>query len=124
MKAIVYSHYGPPDVLRCEEIEKPTPGDNEVLIRVRAAAVNPFDWHLMRGMPYFLRMMAGRRQPKSRRLGFDVAGEVAAGGRNVPSFKAGDEIFGACRESFAGHADAQSRALRLAQAEEHATGRR
>ena len=64
MKAIVYYHYGSPDVLKCEEIEKPAAGDDEVLIKVRAASVNPLDWHFMRGTPYFLRMMAGLRKPK------------------------------------------------------------
>ena len=59
MKAIVYRAYGSPDVLRCEEIETPTPGDDEVLIKVRAASVNPFDWHFMRGTPYFVRIVAG-----------------------------------------------------------------
>ncbi len=65
MKAIVYSNYGSPDALRCEEIEKSTAGDDEVLIKVRAASVNPVDWHLMRGTPYILRIQAGLR--KSRR---------------------------------------------------------
>src|SRR5262245_36674483 len=83
MKAIVYSSYGPPDVLRCEEVEKPAAGDNEVLIAVRAAAVNPFDWHSMRGTPYPFRMQLGLREPKKTRLGVDVAGEVEAVGRNV-----------------------------------------
>jgi len=111
MKAIVYSRYGSPDVLRCEEIEKPTAGDDEVLIRVRAAAVNPFDWHLMRGQPYFLRMMAGLRRPKDTRLGVDVAGEVVAVGTNVTSFKPGDEVFGACRGAFADYARTRESAL-------------
>ena len=69
MKAIVYSNYGSPDVLRCEEIEKPTAGDNEVLIKVRAASVNPLDWHFMRGTPYFVRIMAGLRKPKDTATG-------------------------------------------------------
>jgi len=72
MQAIVYHRYGSPDVLRCEEIERPNPGDNEVLIRVRAASVNPYDWHFMRGLPYFLRIAAGLRKPKNKRLGVDV----------------------------------------------------
>jgi NADPH:quinone reductase-like Zn-dependent oxidoreductase len=111
MKAIVYSHYGPPDVLRCEEIEKPTAGDDEVLIKVRAAAVNPLDWHFMRGTPYFLRMMAGLRKPRDKRLGVDVAGEVEAAGKNVTSFKPGDEVFGSCRGAFAEYARAAESAL-------------
>ena len=94
MKAIVYYNYGSPDVLKCEEIEKPAAGDNEVLIKVRAASVNPLDWHFMRGMPYIVRIMAGLRKPKVTRLGVDVAGQVEAVGRNVTQFKPGDEVFG------------------------------
>ena len=104
MKAIVYHRYGSPDVLECEEIEKPTPGDDEVLIRVRAAAVNPMDWHFVRGTPYFVRMMTGLRRPKDRRLGVDVAGEVEAVGRNVTRLKPGDEVFGVCRGALAEYA--------------------
>jgi len=111
MKAIAYSQYGSPDVLRLEDIEKPTAGDDGVLVRVRAAAVNPFDWHLMRGMPYFLRMMAGLRRPKDTRLGVDVAGEVVAAGKNVTSFTAGDEVFGACRGALAEYARIPGSAL-------------
>jgi len=101
MKAIVYHDYGSPDVLKCEEIEKPTVGDHEVLIKVRAASVNPLDWHFMRGTPYFVRIAAGLRKPKITRLGVDVAGQVEAVGRNVTQFKPGDEVFGSCRGAFA-----------------------
>lgn len=101
MKAIVYHHYGSPDVLKCEEIEKPAPGDAEVLIKARAASVNPYDWHFIKGTPYFLRLMAGLRKPKITRLGVDVAGEVEAVGSNVTQFKPGDEVFGGCRGAFA-----------------------
>ena len=104
MKAITYHRYGSPDVLEYEDIEKPAPGDNEVLIKVRAASVNPFDWHFMRGSPYFLRIVAGLRKPKMTRLGVDVAGQVEAVGRNVTQFKPGDEVFGVCREAFAEYA--------------------
>ncbi len=104
MKAIVYSNYGSPDVVKCEEIEKPTAGDNEVLIKVRAASVNPVDWHLMRGKPYVVRILAGLRKPKDTRLGVDAAGQVEAVGRNVTQFKPGDEVFGACRGAFAEYA--------------------
>ena len=104
MKAVVYYNYGPPDVLKCEEIEKPAAGDNEVLIRVRAASVNPIDWHLMRGMPYLVRIMAGLRKHKITGLGVDVAGQVEAVGRNVTQFKPGDQVFGACRGAFAEYA--------------------
>ena len=103
MKAIVYYNYGSPDVLKCEEIEKPTAGDNEVLIRVRAASVNPVD-RLFRGRPYVVRIMTGLRKPKDTRLGVDVAGQVEAVGRNVSQFKPGDEVFGAGRGAFAEYA--------------------
>jgi NADPH:quinone reductase-like Zn-dependent oxidoreductase len=97
MKAIVRDAYGPPDVLRCEEIPKPAPSDDEVLIKVRAASVNPLDWHTLRAVPFFLRLMGdGIRKPKNRQLGVDVAGEVEAVGRNVQSFRPGDAVFGAC----------------------------
>src|SRR5437867_3045599 len=110
MKAIVYSNYGSPDVLKCEEIEKPVPKDNEVLIRVRAASLNPVDGHLMRG-PYPLRLMTGLRKPKNARLGVDVAGQVEAVGRNVTLFKPGDEVFGACRAALAEYACASESRL-------------
>src|SRR5580698_2138004 len=101
MQAIVSRRYGPPDVLRLEEREKPTPGDNEVLIKVRAAAINPLDWHLMRGMPYGFRFTTGLRKPKDTRLGMDFSGEVEALGNNVFKLKPGDQVFGACRGSLA-----------------------
>jgi len=111
MKAIVYRNYGSPDVLKCEEIEKPTAGDDEVLIKVRAASVNPLDWHCMRGTPYLVRIMTGLRKPKITRLGVDVAGQVEAVGRNVTQFKPGDEVFGACRGAFAEYACTSESAL-------------
>jgi len=111
MKAIVYHDYGSPDVLKCEEIDKPTPGDSEVLIRVRAASVNPADWHYMRGTPYFVRLQAGLRRPKATRLGVDVAGQVETVGRNVTQLKPGDGVFGACRGAFAEYACAAESAL-------------
>src|SRR6266851_4952874 len=101
MKAIVYCEYGSPDVLKLENIEKPTPGDDEVLVRVRAASVNPLDWHYMRGTPYFMRMQAGLRKPKVTRLGVDYAGTVEAVGRNVKRFQPGDEVFGGRTGAFA-----------------------
>ena len=101
MKAIVYREYGSPDVLKFEEIEKPTPGEHEVLIGVRAASVNPFEWHFMRGEPYGVRIIAGLRKPKVTRLGVDVAGQVAAVGPKVTEFKPGDEVFGTCRGALA-----------------------
>jgi len=104
MKAVVYYHYGSPDVLRCEEIEKPATGENEVLIKVRAAAVNPLDWHFMRGTPYLVRTMTGLRKPKVTRLGVDVAGQVEEVGPKVTEFKPGDMVFGSCHGSFAEYA--------------------
>ncbi len=104
MKAIVYHRYGSPDVLELDEIDKPLPADNEVLIKVRAAAVNPYDWHFIRGTPYLVRLFAGLRRPKEIRLGVDVAGEVEAVGSSVTHFKPGDEVFGAGRGVFAEYA--------------------
>jgi NADPH:quinone reductase-like Zn-dependent oxidoreductase len=104
MKAIVYHEYGSTDVLNCEEIEKPVPRDGEVLIKVRAASVNPLDWRLMKGKPSILRIFFGLRKPRLGRPGVDAAGEVEAVGSNVTQFKAGDEVFGACRGAFAEYA--------------------
>jgi NADPH:quinone reductase-like Zn-dependent oxidoreductase len=112
MKAIVYHNYGSPDVLKCEEIEKPTAGDDEVLIKVRAASVNPLDWHFMRGDPFIVRLMiGGLLKPKFTRLGRDVAGTVEAVGRNVPQLKPGDEVFGVCRGAFAEYVCASEKLL-------------
>jgi NADPH:quinone reductase-like Zn-dependent oxidoreductase len=95
MKAIVYDKYGSPDVLRFEEIEKPVPGDDEVLIKIHAASVNAYDWHMLRADPFFVRFMGGGIfKPKKRILGIDLAGRVEAVGRNVKQFKPGDEVFG------------------------------
>jgi NADPH:quinone reductase-like Zn-dependent oxidoreductase len=100
MQAIVYAHNG---VLKLEEIEKPVPADNEVLLKVRAASVNPLDYHFMRHA--FLRpVMAIATRVKTLRPGRDVAGQVEAVGRNVTQFKAGDEVFGACNGAFAEYA--------------------
>ena len=110
MKAIVYHSYGSPDVLRLEEIEKPTAGDDEILIKVRAAAVNPLDL-LFRGTSYMVRMITGLRKPKDTRLGVDVAGQVEAVGRNVTQFKPGDAVFGTCKGAFAEHVCASESAL-------------
>jgi NADPH:quinone reductase-like Zn-dependent oxidoreductase len=102
MRAIEYTEYGPPDVLRLTQVEKPVPADDEVLIRIHAASVNALDWRLMRGKPLLARLITGGlRKPKITRPGVDVAGEVEAVGRNVTQFKPGDEVFGACRGAFA-----------------------
>jgi len=100
MKAIVYHDYGSPDVLRCEDVAKPTPGDDEVLIRIRAAAANPMDYGLMSGV-YLMRLMTGLRKPKLTRPGADLAGEVEAVGKNVTRFQPGDPVFGGARGAFA-----------------------
>jgi len=110
MKAIVYRRYGSPDVLECEEIEKPAPGDDEVLIKVRAASVNPLDRHIMKGRPFLLRIAFGLRKPRIR-PGRDVAGQVEAVGRNVTQFKPGDEVFGACSGALAEYACTRQSAL-------------
>src|SRR5438132_972920 len=110
MKAIVYRNYGSPDVLRLEEIEKPTAGDDEILIKVRAAAVNPLDL-LFRGTSYMVRIITGLRKPKDTRLGVDVAGQVEAVRRNVTQFKPGDAVFGTCKGAFAEYACAPESAL-------------
>ncbi len=95
MKAIVYGKYGPPDVLQLKEVEKPTPKDNEVFVKVHAASVNYADWAFVRGKPFLVRLMgAGLLKPKNTILGADIAGRVEAVGRNVKQFQAGDEIFG------------------------------
>ena len=94
MKAIVHRCYGPPDVIRYEEIAKPTAAAGEILVRVHAASVNPLDWHYLEGTPYVLRIDAGFGRPDDPRLGVDYAGTVEAVGRNVTRFKPGDEVFG------------------------------
>jgi len=101
MKAAVYTRYGPPDVVQVTDVEKPVPKDNEVLIKVRAASLNPLDWHFMRGTPYAVRIIAGLRKPKFPGLGVDVAGQVEALGAKVSHFKVGDEVFGSCKGAFA-----------------------
>lgn len=113
MKAIVYVEYGPPDVLQFTEVAKPTPKDDEVLIIIRAASVNPLDWHYMRGTPYLVRTKSGLRKPKVTRLGVDVAGQVEAVGKNVTQFQPGDEVFGACKGAFAEYVCASEGALVL-----------
>ncbi len=102
MKAIVYRCYGSPDVLKVENIEKPTPADDEVLVKVHAASVNPLDWHYMRGSPYIMRLLgAGLGAPKDTSMGVDFAGTVEAVGSNVKRFKPGDEVFGGRGGAFA-----------------------
>ena len=118
MKAIVRTKYGPPDVLKLEEVPKPTPGDDQVLIRVHGASVNAADWHLLTADIFLVRLMGrGLLTPKDKTLGADVAGRVEAVGRNVKQFKPGDEVFGDIFQSgggsFAEYACAREDALAL-----------
>jgi NADPH:quinone reductase-like Zn-dependent oxidoreductase len=94
MKAIVHRCYGPADTLRLEEVEKPVPAADQILVKVHAAAVNPLEWHQMTGRPYIMRLAAGIGTPKSARLGVDFAGTVEAVGQDVTRFKVGDAVFG------------------------------
>jgi NADPH:quinone reductase-like Zn-dependent oxidoreductase len=94
MQAIVQDRFGPPDVLELRDIDEPRVGDDDVLVRVRAASVNPADWYAMTGMPWVARPTMGLRKPRSNRPGLDLAGVVAAVGGNVARFKPGDEVFG------------------------------
>ncbi len=105
MKAIVQDRYGPPDVLRLREIDEPVAADNEVLVRVHAAAVNARDWHVMRGDPYLARLLDrttfGRSGPRIKTRGTDFAGRVEAVGRGVTRFRPGDDVFGEFDGAFA-----------------------
>ena len=111
MRAAIYNRYGPPDVVHITDVEEPAPKEHEALIKVRAASINPLDWHFMRGTPYFVRLMTGLRNPRVTRLGVDVAGQVQAVGRNVTEFRSGDEVFGTCRGALADYACASESAL-------------
>src|SRR5271167_4403130 len=108
MKAIVYQGFGSFDILRCEEIDKPIPGDDEVFIKVRAASVNPLDWKLMKGGPFILRILLGLGKSKIKRPGVDVAGQVEAVGTAVTHLKPGDDVFGTCLGAFAEFATSES----------------
>ncbi len=100
VKAIVYCDYGLADVLKLENIEKPVADEGQILVKIRAAAVNPLDWHYVRGTPYVMRLSTGLRRPKEIRLGVDYAGTVEAVGPGVMRFKPGDEVFGARTGAF------------------------
>ena len=114
MKAMTQDRYGSADVLVLDDVAMPVVGDDEVLIRVHAAGVGPDVWHLMTGLPYFVRLMGlGMRKPKTRVLGWDVAGSVEAVGKDVTDFQPGDEVFGTCRGSFAEYACARPENLAL-----------
>ena len=94
MKAITFDRYGSANVLRLQEIDKPVVNDDDVLVRIRAAGVNPYDWHAMRGTPYIGRVVSGLLKPKVSGLGADLAGQVEAVGKNVTRLRPGDEVFG------------------------------
>jgi NADPH:quinone reductase-like Zn-dependent oxidoreductase len=105
MKAMTQDRYGSADVLTLADIDRPVVGDDDVLIRVRAAGVGPDVWHLMTGRPYFVRLMGvGLRKPKARIVGRDVAGSVEGVGKDVTQFQPGDEVYGTCRGAFAEYA--------------------
>jgi NADPH:quinone reductase-like Zn-dependent oxidoreductase len=114
MKAIVYCDYGVAN-LKFQDVEKPTPADDQLLVRVRAASVNPLDWHFVEGTPYLMRALAaGLRKPKDTQLGVDFAGTVEAVGKNVTKFKPGDEVFGGRTGAFADYVCVrESRAVAL-----------
>ena len=114
MKAIVYTEYGSPDVLQFKDVEKPTPKDDEVLIKVHAASVNAYDWHFLTADIFLIRLMGGGLlKPKNTRLGADIAGRVETVGRNVKQFRPGDEVFGMVKGGFAEYACAPESALVL-----------
>lgn len=94
MKAIIFQHYGSPDLLTLQEIAQPAPKANEVLVKIQAAAANPLDWHRLRAAPFLVRLSDGLRKPKDPRLGADIAGRVEAVGAAVTMFQPGDEVFG------------------------------
>ncbi|MDJ0591244.1 MAG: NAD(P)-dependent alcohol dehydrogenase [Pleurocapsa sp. MO_226.B13] len=106
MKAIVLTKYGSPDDLKLQEVEKPTPQDDEVLIKVKATSINDWDWCIVRGKPFYIRLLCGFLKPEVQILGVDIAGEVVAVGKNVSQFKPGDRVYGDLSESgFGGFAE-------------------
>ena len=114
MKAIVYTKYGSPDVLQLKDVEPPTPKDDEVLIEIRAASVNAYDWHFLTADIFLIRLMGGGLlKPKDSRLGADVAGRIETVGKNIKQFQPGDEVFGMVKGGFAEYASAPESALWL-----------
>jgi len=113
MKAILQTKYGPPEVLQLEEVEKPTPKDNQVLVKVHAASINALDWRPFTMTPIFIRLMGGLRKPKDPSLGADIAGRVEAVGSHVKQFQSGDEVFGVAPGAYAEYALAAETKLAL-----------
>jgi NADPH:quinone reductase-like Zn-dependent oxidoreductase len=114
LKAIVYTKYGSPDVLQLKDIEKPAPKDDEVLVRIHAASVNAYDWHLLRAKPFLVRLSgSGFLRPKVTVLGADVAGRVEAVGGDVRKFRPGDDVFGTISRGFAEYACPREKYLAL-----------
>jgi NADPH:quinone reductase-like Zn-dependent oxidoreductase len=111
MKAIVYCDYGTSDALKLMDIAKPIPKDNQVLVRVRGASVNPYDWHMMRGTPYIMRLGVGLRKPAATRFGVDFAGTVETVGKDVTEFKPGDEVWGGKTGAFAQYVAISEKAI-------------
>jgi NADPH:quinone reductase-like Zn-dependent oxidoreductase len=105
MKAIVFTKYGPPDGLELKEVVKPSPKDDEVLLKVHAASINSWDWELLRGKPFLNRLLFGLLKPKIRILGADIAGRVEAVGKNVKQFQPGDDVFGDQWDEWGGFAE-------------------
>ena len=105
MQAIVFTQYGPPNLLQFKEIPKPAPADNQVTVKIHAASANPLDWHIMRASPFFVRLITGLLKPKQDSLGSDFAGVVEAVGKGISQFRPGDAVFGA--KGFAGGAFAE-----------------
>jgi NADPH:quinone reductase-like Zn-dependent oxidoreductase len=105
MKAIVYTEYGPADVLQLKEVAKPAPRDNEVLIKVYAVSINDYDWGLLRGVPFVNRLLFGLLKPKIQILGSDIAGRIGAVGRNVERLQPGDEVYGDLSGQWGGFAE-------------------
>ncbi|MBL8078320.1 MAG: NAD(P)-dependent alcohol dehydrogenase [Anaerolineales bacterium] len=114
MKAVVYEKYGSPDVTQFKDIEKPTPKDDEVLIKIHAASVNAYDWHFLTADIFLIRFMGGGLlKPKNTRLGADMAGRIETVGKNIRQFQPGDEVFGMVKGSFAEYTCAPESALAL-----------
>lgn len=105
MKALFYTKYGTPDVLHVVDVEKPVPGDDEVLIKVHAASINSWDWDLVKGKPYLYRLLFGIFKPRHKTIGADVAGSIEAVGKDIKDFKIGDEVFGDLCQRWGGFAE-------------------